>query len=103
MDLGPAAAIRPAHQALGASPRVVLRQVVGEGISVAIAGCVIGTPVAWWAAQKYVDYKRLGMQPMDPAILVWASVALAASALIAVLGPALRAASVDPMKALRDN
>jgi len=89
------------RMALGASPGNVLRHVVREGLGVALAGCALGLPIAWWAAQKYVDYKRLGMQPLDPAILIWATVALAVSALVAVLGPAFRAASADPMKALR--
>jgi predicted permease len=90
------------RMALGASPGNVLRQVIGEGVGVALAGCVIGMPAAWWAAQKYVDYKKLGMEPLDPSILAWATAALAASALVAVLGPAFRAASADPMRALRD-
>jgi ABC-type antimicrobial peptide transport system permease subunit len=90
------------RMALGASPGDVLRHVVGEGLGVAVAGCVLGSPVAWWAAQRYVDYKRFGMEPLDPQILVWVTAALALSALLAVLGPALRAASADPVKALRD-
>ena len=89
------------RMALGASPSNVLRQIVGEGLVVALAGCVLGLPIAWWAAQKYVDYQRLGMQPLDPVILAWATGALAVSALVAVLGPAFRAASADPMMALR--
>jgi ABC-type antimicrobial peptide transport system permease subunit len=88
--------------ALGASPSDVLRNILGEGLGVVFAGCVLGTPVAWWAAQRYVDYKKLGMQPLDPVILAWATAALAASALLAVLGPALRAASADPIRALRE-
>ncbi len=88
--------------ALGASPGNVLRHVVSEALGVALAGCVLGCPIAWWAAQRYVDYKKLGMEPLDPAILVWASAALAGSAFLAVLGPALRAATTDPMRALRD-
>jgi len=90
------------RMALGASPGSVLRHVVGEGVAVVIAGCAAGAPLAWWAAQKYVDYRRLGMDPADPMILIWATTALAVSALVAVLGPALRAASADPMTALRE-
>jgi ABC-type antimicrobial peptide transport system permease subunit len=75
------------RMALGASPGNVLRQIVGEGMGVVLAGCVLGFPIAWWAAQRYVDYKRLGMEPLDPAILAWATAALAGS---------------DPMKALRE-
>lgn len=42
------------------------------------------------------------MKPLDPAIFVWASAALALSALLALQGPAIRAASSEPIKALRE-
>jgi ABC-type antimicrobial peptide transport system permease subunit len=42
------------------------------------------------------------MEPADPAILASTTAALALSALIAVLGPAFRAARADPMKSLRE-
>jgi predicted permease len=90
------------RMAVGAAPADVMRHIMGEGLSVALAGCILGAPLAWWAAQRYIDYKRLGMQPLDPAILAGATAALAISALLAVLGPAIRAASSDPMKALRE-
>lgn len=90
------------RMALGASPANVLRHVLGEGLAIALAGCALGAPVAWWIAQRYIDYKKLGMQPIDPSILGWASAALAMSALLAVLAPAMRAAAADPMKALRE-
>ena len=90
------------RMALGASPSDVLRHIVGEGMGVALAGLLLGAPLAWFAAQKYVDYKDLGMKPLDLAILGWATAALAASALLAVLAPAWRAASADPVKALRE-
>jgi predicted permease len=90
------------RMAIGASPANVARHIVGEGLGVALAGCVVGCPIAWWAAQRYVDYKKFDMEPLDPAILVWVSAALAGAAFFAVLGPALRAAASDPMTALRD-
>ncbi len=90
------------RMALGASPGDVLRHVIGEGLAVAIAGCIVGAPAAWWAAQEFIDHRRLGMEPADPAILACTTAALAVSAFIAVLGPALRAAFADPMKALRE-
>jgi predicted permease len=89
------------RMALGATRRDVLRQVVGEGMGVALLGLLVGAPVAWWAARKYVDYKQLGMDPLDPAIIGATVAALAISALCAVLAPAIRAASADPVQALR--
>lgn len=91
------------RMALGASPRNVLRHVVQEGMGVALAGCLLGFPLAWWIAQRYVDYRKLGMEPLDPSIFGLATVALAGSAFLAVLGPAVRAASADPMQALRQD
>jgi predicted permease len=90
------------RMALGASPVKVLRLVIGEGMSVTLAGIVLGAPTAWWAAQKYVDYKNLDMTPPDPAIQFGAMTVLLVAALLAILAPALRAASVDPLQALRD-
>jgi ABC-type antimicrobial peptide transport system permease subunit len=43
-----------------------------------------------------------GIQPADPAALAVVSVALLAVAGLGILLPALRAARVDPMIALRD-
>lgn len=50
----------------------------------------MGAPIAWWAAQKLVDYKNLNMDPLNPWILAGATAAFAASALLAVLEPAVR-------------
>jgi predicted permease len=86
---------------LGASPRDVLRHVIGEGMAVAACGLLTGAPVAYLAARKYVDYRSLGMQPLDGAIIAWTLAGLATAALLAVLAPALRAAWSDPVKALR--
>jgi predicted lysophospholipase L1 biosynthesis ABC-type transport system permease subunit len=89
------------RMALGASFQNVLRHVVGEGMAVAAFGLLLGAPIPYYLAQKYVDYKQLGMEPIDPRTIGWAIAALGISALLAVLGPALRAAASDPLKALR--
>lgn len=88
--------------ALGASPRDVWRLVVAEGLGVTLAGCGLGILTAWWAAQKFLDYRRLAMDPVEPWVLVWAAAALVVSAALALLGPAIRAASTDPVKSLRE-
>lgn len=89
------------RMALGASPRRVLRHALSEGMSLALLGLLLGGPVAYLAAQKYVDYRRLGMNPVDPMLIFWAVVAMSATALVAVLIPALRAAASDPIQNLR--
>jgi ABC-type antimicrobial peptide transport system permease subunit len=42
-----------------------------------------------------------GLKPTDPLVLTMAAAILVAVALAAAAGPSLRAASVDPMTALR--
>ncbi len=93
MALSAAPCIAPRRRTHGAPAVLHLRETSPR---------LLGAPVAWWAARKYVDYKGLGMTPLDPATLGWATAALAGSALLAVLGPAWRAASADPVKALRE-
>jgi predicted permease len=90
------------RMALGASPSNVLRMVVREGMSVAFAGILVGVPTTWWAASKFIDYKRLGMAPPEPSVWGIAIGVLLTAALVAILAPALRAAAVDPLRALRD-
>ncbi|HEU0122574.1 MAG TPA: ADOP family duplicated permease [Bryobacteraceae bacterium] len=89
------------RMALGASRRVVLDQVLREGLALAVAGLVLGVPLALYAA-KIATAQRLlpeGAMPYWP--LGVALGLLSLSALFAVLAPALRASSVDPMQALR--
>lgn len=86
--------------ALGASRRQVLRLVLAEGMVVAAAGTAIGTGVAY-AFAATLSQLLFGVQPHDP--LVFASVPglLLLVATAAVWLPAHRAASVDPVIALR--
>jgi predicted lysophospholipase L1 biosynthesis ABC-type transport system permease subunit len=61
------------RMALGASRNDVLRQVLGEGMGVAVIGLLIGAPASYWAAHRYVDYKKLGLDPLDPTMIAWPS------------------------------
>jgi ABC-type lipoprotein release transport system permease subunit len=54
------------------------------------------------AATKVLQSMLFGVQPRDPATFAAALVGIAAVSLAASLIPALRAASVDPMVALRE-
>ncbi len=88
------------RMALGASRVQVLGMVMRESLWVLLAGLVVGVPLALAAAHplKSMLYQ---MSPFDPA-----SFALAIAAMIAVSGcaswmPARRAASIEPMQALR--
>lgn len=86
--------------ALGASPRRVLGAVLGDTVALTVAGLVLGVASALTlggAMRRFV----FGIAPDDPATIAIVCVALAAVALAAALGPARRAASLDPLLALR--
>lgn len=86
--------------ALGASGGDVARSVVGRAARLACAGCVIGMAGVMAGARLLASLLH-GVQPRDPAVMLAAPVLLAAIALAACAVPVLRAASVDPMAALR--
>ncbi len=88
------------RMALGALPGNVLRLIIGRGMLLAGAGLLIGAPVSFWLARLLGSYIG-GIGSADPVSLVEVSLMLAAVAFLACLIPALRAARVDPMVALR--
>ncbi len=89
------------RMALGASQATVLRQVLREGLSLAFAGLAIGTPIALYAAHLASEQRIIPTGPVPYGTLIVAIGVIALSALVAVLAPAVRASSVDPMQALR--
>jgi len=86
--------------ALGASPRQVFAQVIGQGLRLAVIGVVLGL-VAAAAATTLVRGLLFNTSATDP--LVYGSLAalLLAMAALACYVPARRAMRVDPMTALR--
>lgn len=89
--------------ALGASRMDVTRQVIAEGMRLAAGGLLVGIPVAVYLAGAAQKLRILPEGPMPYWTLVASIGVLVVSALAAVAGPALRASSVDPMRALRQN
>ena len=88
------------RRALGADRRDVLRLVVGEGMRLAAVGVVVG-----WLLSLGVGRLLTGMlpgvSPADPWVFGLVPIFLLAVVTAGCLGPALRAARVDPMSALR--
>jgi ABC-type antimicrobial peptide transport system permease subunit len=82
--------------ALGAQPGRVLREVVWQGVALSLAGIVVGAAAAAALARTLASL-LFGIGAGDPA--TYAAVALLLAA--ASLGPARRAARVDPLIALR--
>jgi len=71
-----------------------------SAIKLALAGCAIGL-VGAAAASHLLDSLLFSVSPFDPMVLTLAAVLVLILALAASLLPATRAASIDPMKALR--
>jgi putative ABC transport system permease protein len=88
------------RMALGATPRIVLRMIVGEGMKVALLGIGVGL-VAALAMGRVLSSLVFGVPVRDPVTFTFVAVALAGVALAASIFPALRAARVDPIVALR--
>jgi ABC-type antimicrobial peptide transport system permease subunit len=86
--------------ALGAEPRALLRMVLAEGVRLIAPGALLGLAGGLGAGLLIRDM-LYDVQPFEPAVLVAAAAGLAALSLLAMLGPARRAARIDPAEALR--
>jgi len=86
--------------ALGAAVGQVRNMVIVQGMTLALAGVVIGLMAAF-ALSKLIESLLFGVTARDPMVFVAVPVVLAAVALIAVWLPALRATRIDPIDALR--
>ncbi len=88
------------RMALGANRGNVLALVLRGALLQLALGLGIGIPVAL-AGGRLLASQLYGVKSHDPAILGLAAVILAGCALFAGFVPARRAASIDPMRALR--
>jgi putative ABC transport system permease protein len=86
--------------ALGADRRSVLTMVLKDVALLAAVGIAIGLPSGFGLA-RLVESQLFGLSARDPFTFATATLALVATVLVAGLIPAVRAARVDPMKALR--
>jgi putative ABC transport system permease protein len=88
------------RMALGAQRRQVVRMVVRQGMSIALAGIGLGIAAAL-AVTRVLTSLLYEVTPTDPATFAFVAGLLAITALTACGGPALKAALVDPIEALR--
>jgi len=86
--------------ALGAQPSAVRRWVVVQGMKVATLGVGVGLGTAF-GATRLLKGLLFGVSALDPLTFVSGAVLLIAVALMACYLPARRAASVDPLAAIR--
>ncbi len=88
------------RMALGASPQLVRRMVVVQGMQLALVGVVIGVASAL-GLTRLMSSLLYGVKPWDPITIVLVAVLLSGVTLLATYLPARRASRVDPMIALR--
>jgi predicted permease len=86
--------------ALGSQRSGILNLVFKSAAKLGIAGCVMGLLGAV-AASRLLQSFLFDVSPFDPFVLAMAAVVVLILALVASFLPARRAASIDPMKALR--
>jgi hypothetical protein len=88
------------RMALGAGRGRIVGQVAREAIVLVGAGAVVGLGIAALSTQALRGV-LLGVAPLDPVSFLAAVAVLAAAAALAAAVPARRAASIDPLRALR--
>ncbi len=88
------------RQAVGAPPGRIFRMVLGEALGLTAGGVLLGG-LAALGLSRFLSGLLFEIEPFDPATLLAVTLALFGLAAAAALGPALRAARVDPMETLR--
>ncbi len=88
------------RMALGAGRREITRMVVGDGLRLALSGIAIGA-VAAYAVTGVLKHLLVGVGPHHPIAFAGAALLLGIVATSACVIPARRAATVDPMAAMR--
>jgi ABC-type antimicrobial peptide transport system permease subunit len=86
--------------ALGATPGAVLGSIVRQGLSLALAGAMVGL-VAALALTRLMGQLLYGVSPTDPLTFAAVVALLCGVAVMATLAPARRATHIDPQAALR--
>jgi ABC-type antimicrobial peptide transport system permease subunit len=88
------------RMAMGAQPGTVERLILRQGMTLTLIAVAIGWPVAWMLARVAASF-LYGIQPHDALTFAIVPPFLAVIALVACWIPARRAASINPMQALR--
>ena len=88
------------RMSVGATPRDLLREVLGSSVRMLIPGLIVGAVLAAGAA-RLAQFLFVGVNVLNPATYLAVAILQAAIVLIACAGPAWRAARVNPVVALR--
>jgi ABC-type antimicrobial peptide transport system permease subunit len=87
--------------ALGAPPSSVERMILLESLVLLAAGFALGVPAAMLVS-RFVSSMLFGLSPGDPATVAATLAILAVATIAAAYIPARKAASIDPIVALRE-
>ncbi|MGZ8255832.1 MAG: FtsX-like permease family protein, partial [Burkholderiaceae bacterium] len=88
------------RMAMGATRGGVLNTILSGALLQLAAGLALGIPAAL-VAGRLLQANLFGVSAHDPATLVGSIAVLAVSAVVAAVIPARRAATLDPVRALR--
>jgi putative ABC transport system permease protein len=88
------------RMALGASKTTVLMMVLRQGMILVVLGLILGA-VSTPPLSRLMSDLLFGVKPTDPITFMVVAVTLLTVAAVACFVPSRRAASVDPMVALR--
>jgi ABC-type antimicrobial peptide transport system permease subunit len=88
------------RMALGAPRSQVLWMVLRDSLYLVAAGLLLGLPLAWFASRLMASM-LYQLSAHDPVSLFCAGLGVLVVSIAAALIPARRAASVEPMRALR--
>ncbi|MCC7417549.1 MAG: ABC transporter permease [Acidobacteria bacterium] len=89
------------RMALGATPWLVFRLVIGQGLAAMAAGMGIGIVAAFWLTRGF-ESLLFGVTPADPASYAVVAAMLLIAGALACYVPARRAMRADPLEALRE-
>lgn len=89
------------RMALGAQRATVFASILKDGLMLAAAGIVLGTGLALLLGRGLSDM-LYGVNPSDPVTFSSVGVVVLATSILAAIGPARRALSIDPLNALRE-
>ena len=88
--------------ALGARTSDIVQLVLAQGAFITAVGLAVGLAVSTIVVRS-MSTILFGVQPHDTTTFLAVPLALAAVAALACAGPAVRAAKIDPLRALRSN
>lgn len=86
--------------ALGASRAAVVRQLLAEGLAMAIAGATLGLTIAWWGVawlrQQAVELPRIQDVTVDARLVAFTALVGILTTLAFALVPAIQTSNADP-------